>query len=157
MSDCYFLICLVEDDDDFIFGLVLCFVDFILFVWCKWYECIEGICVDLVYYLDDQLLNSFLFVVEDEDGELVGFLYLQKIQDFFNGCIYCYIFDLVVVLGYEGQGVGWVLLVYVEDWVCEYCCVLMMLVVFLGNEWVWVLYEVSGYDIDLLCLVKLLC
>ena len=115
---------------------------------------VEGIRADLVHHLDDQPPNSFLFVAEDEDGEPVGFLHLQKTQDFFNGRTNCHISDLAVAPGQEGQGVGRALLAHAEDWAREHRCALMTLAVFPGNERARALYEASGYDTDLLRLAK---
>ena len=154
MTTPQFLMPLPEDDEDFILGLVPRFVDFTLPAWRKRHECIEGIRADLVHHLDDQPPNSFLFVAEDEDGEPVGFLHLQKTQDFFNGRTNCHISDLAVAPGHEGQGVGRALLAHAEDWAREHRCALMTLAVFPGNERARALYEASGYDTDLLRLAK---
>ncbi|MGA0586896.1 GNAT family N-acetyltransferase [Dyella sp. KRB-257] len=154
MSDHPFLIRLAEDDDDFILGLVPRFVDFPLPPWRKRHECIEGIRADLVRHLDDQPPNSFLFVAEDEGGVPMGFMHLQKTQDFFNGRTNCHISDLAVVPGHEGQGVGRALLAHAEDWAREHHCALMTLAVFPGNERARALYASSGYDVDLLRLAK---
>lgn len=154
MSDHSFLIRLAEDDDDFILGLVPCFVDFPLPPWRKRHECIEGIRADLVRHLDNQPPNSFVFVAEDEGGVPVGFMHLQKTQDFFNGRTNCHISDLAVAPGHEGQGVGRALLAHAEDWAREHRCALMTLAVFPGNERARALYASNGYDVDLLRLAK---
>lgn len=154
MNDRHFLIRLAEDDDDFILGLVPRFVDFTLPAWRKRHECIEGIRADLVHHLDDQPPNSYLFVAEDEDGQPVGFMHLQKTQDFFNGRSNCHISDLAVAPEHEGQGVGRALLAHAEEWAREHRCALMTLAVFPGNERARALYASNGYDADLLRLAK---
>ncbi|TCV93970.1 ribosomal protein S18 acetylase RimI-like enzyme [Luteibacter rhizovicinus] len=155
MSDPAFPIRLAEgDDDDFILEQVPRFVDFTLPTWRRRNECIEGIRKDLVHHLDDQPPNSFLFVAENEDGERVGFIHLQKTQDFFNGRTNCHISDIAVAEEYEGQGVGQALLRHAETWAREHRCQFVTLAVFPGNERARELYKSSGYGEDLMRLAK---
>jgi GNAT superfamily N-acetyltransferase len=154
MSDRPFLIRLAEDDDDFILDLVPRFVDFTLPPWRKRHECIEGIRSDLLHHLDDQPANSFLFVAEDEDGQRVGFMHLQKTLDFFTGRSNCHISDLAVVPAQEGKGVGRALLAHAEEWAREHRCALITLAVFPGNDRARALYAAHGYDTDLLRMAK---
>jgi ribosomal protein S18 acetylase RimI-like enzyme len=154
MSESPFLIRLAEDDDDFILGLIPRFVDFPLPGWRRRNECIEGIRADLTRHLDDQPANSFLFVAENSDGEPVGFVHLQKTQDFFNGRINCHISDLAVAQEHESLGVGQALLAHAETWAREHRCQFVTLAVFPGNERARTMYESSGYGADLLRLAK---
>lgn len=154
MSDTTYLIRLAEDDDDFILGLVPRFVDFSLPPWRRRHECIEGIRNDLMRHLDEQPANSFLFVAEDDDGEPVGFIHLQKTQDYFNGRPNCHISDIAVDEDYEGRGVGRALLDHAETWAREHRCQLITLAVFPGNERARAIYESAGYAADLLRLAK---
>ncbi|KRE90755.1 GCN5 family acetyltransferase [Frateuria sp. Soil773] len=155
MSDNAILIRLAEDDDAFILGLVPRFVDFALPPWRRRHECIEGIRSDLAHHLDDQPANSFLFVAEDaQDGAPVGFVHLQKVQDYFTGRTNCHISDLAVAPAHEGRGIGKALLAHAEDWAREHRCALVTLSVFPGNERARALYEASGYATDLLRLAK---
>lgn len=154
MSEHPYLIRQAEDDDDFILGLVPRFVDFPLPPWRKRHECIEGIRADLVHHLDDQPPNSFVFVAEDEDGRPVGFIHLQRTQDFFTGRSNCHVSDLAVAPSHDGRGVGRALLAHAEEWAREHRCALMTLAVFPGNERARALYESMGYGPDLLRLAK---
>jgi GNAT superfamily N-acetyltransferase len=156
MNDSPFLIRLAEaDDDDFIIGLVPRFVDFQLPAWRRRNECIEGIRKDIAHHLQDQPANSFLFVAEDAgDGRRVGFLHLQKTQDFFNGRTNCHISDVAVAAGQEGRGIGRALLAHAEDWARQHGCHLVTLALFPGNERARRLYDAAGYDIDLLRMAK---
>ena len=154
MSEPTFLIRLAEDDDDFILGLVPRFVEFELPAWRRRHECIEGIRRDIAHHLDDQPPNSFLFVAEDADGRRVGFLHLQKTQDFFTGRTNCHISDVVVAPGEERRGIGRALLQHAEDWAREHRCALVTLAVFPGNERARALYESAGYGTDLLRMAK---
>ena len=154
MSDNAFHIRLAEDDDEFILGLVPRFVDFSLPTWRKRHECIEGIRKDLSRQLDEQPSNSYVFIAEDAEGERVGFIHLQKTQDYFTGRTNCHISDLAVVPRHEGQGVGKALIEYAEGWAREHHCQLVTLAVFPGNERARALYEAAGYNVDLLRLAK---
>ncbi|RAO77119.1 GNAT family N-acetyltransferase [Dyella jiangningensis] len=154
MSDATYLIRLADDDDDFILGLVPRFVDFTLPPWRRRHECIEGIRNDLRHHLDDQPANSFLFVAEDDDGEPVGFIHLQKTQDYFTGRSNCHISDVAVAQQHEGRGVGRALLEHAESWAREHRCHLVTLAVFPGNERARAIYESAGYAADLLRLAK---
>jgi ribosomal protein S18 acetylase RimI-like enzyme len=154
MADRSFLIRLAEDDDDFILGLVPRFVDFELPAWRKRHECIEGIRTDLGRHLDGQPANSYVFVAEDADGERVGFIHLQKTQDFFTGRSNCHVSDLAVAPRHEGRGVARALLEHAEGWAREHQCQLVTLAVFPGNERARALYESAGYGTDLLRLAK---
>lgn len=154
MSDATYLIRLAEDDDDFILGLVPRFVDFTLPPWRRRHECIEGIRNELLRHLEEQPPNSFLFVAEDGDGEPVGFVHLQKTQDFFTGRSNCHISDLAVARQQEGRGVGRALLEHAEAWAREHRCQLVTLAVFPGNDRARAIYENAGYAADLLRLAK---
>lgn len=154
MSDTPFLIRLAEDDDDFILGLVPRFAEFPLPAWRKRHVCIDGIRKDLMHHLDDQPANSFLFVAEDDSGERVGFIHLQKTQDYFTGQTNCHISDLAVPPRHEGRGVAIALLAHAETWAREHRCALITLSVFPGNERARALYQAAGFDTDLLRLAK---
>lgn len=154
MSDTTFLIRLAEDDDDFILGLVPRFVDFPLPAWRRRHECIDGIRKDLLRHLEDEPANSYLFIAEDEDGERVGFIHLQKTQDFFTGRSNCHISDLAVVTAHEGRGVAKALLEHVQEWAREHRCQLITLAVLPGNERARALYEAAGFGIDLVRMAK---
>jgi len=154
MADSHYLIRLAEDDDEFILGLVPRFVDFTLPAWRRRHECIEGIRKDLGRHLDEQPANSYVFVAEDDEGARVGFIHLQKTQDFFTGRGNCHISDLAVDPRHEGRGAARALLAHAEDWAREHQCQLLTLAVFPGNERARALYEAAGYGTDLLRLAK---
>lgn len=154
MSDTPFLIRLAEDDDDFILGLTPRFAEFPLPTWRKRHECIDGIRKDLIRHLDDEPANSYLFVAEDDDGDTVGFIHLQKTQDYFTGRTNCHVNDLGVAKSHEGRGVARALMDHAESWAREHRCHLLTLAVFPGNERARALYEKLGYGTDLLRMAK---
>lgn len=154
MTNAPLLIRLAEDDDDFILALVPRFADFSLPPWRRRHECIEGIRNDLLRHLEEQPANSYLFVAEDADGERVGFVHLQRTEDFFTGRSNCHISDLAVSPRHERKGVGKALLAHAEAWAREHHCQLVTLAVFPGNENARALYAACGYATDLLRLAK---
>ncbi|MET0331374.1 MAG: GNAT family N-acetyltransferase [Dyella sp.] len=154
MSDNGFLIRLAEDDDDFILELIPRFVDFPLPPWRRRNECIEGIRAHLRQQLDQDTPNSFVFVAENDEGKRVGFMHLQKTQDYFTGRPNCHIADLAVARVYERRGVGNALLAHAEQWAREHRCHLMTLAVFPGNQPARGLYDAAGYAPDLLRMAK---
>ena len=154
MSENDFLIRLAEDDDDFILQLIPRFVDFPLPPWRKRSECIRGIGTHLQRQLDQGTPNSFLFVAENDQGERVGFMHLQKTQDYFTARPNCHIADLAVAQAYEGRGVGKALLAHAEQWAREHRCHLITLAVFPDNQRARALYETAGYAPDLLRMAK---
>ena len=154
MTDSTLLIRLAEDDDEFVLSLVPRLVEFDLPAWRRRHECIEGIRDDLLRHLEDQPANNFLFVAEAADGERVGFIELQKTQDFFNGRTNCHINNVAVVPRHEGRGVGKALMAHAENWAREHHCAMVTLAAFPGNQRALGLYTSCGYGTDLLRLVK---
>ena len=141
-------------DDDFILSLVERFVDFELPAWRKRGDCAKGIRRDLKRALDELPTSETLFVAEDEHGERLGFLRVQKTRDFFSGRANCHISDLAVAQGCEGRGVGRALLAHAHAWAKKQRCALITLAVFPGNARARELYERAGFGPDLLRLAK---
>jgi ribosomal protein S18 acetylase RimI-like enzyme len=155
MSDSPFLIRLAEsDDDEFILDLVPRFISFPLPNGRTRTDCLKGIEADLVHHLDDQPPNSYIFVVENEDGEKVGFLQLQKTKDFFTHRDNCHIANIAVAQKYEGVGAGKFMLQYADSWAKEHHCQFVTLAVLPGNEKARDLYVSHGFDTDLMRLAK---
>jgi ribosomal protein S18 acetylase RimI-like enzyme len=141
-------------DDAFILSLVERFVAFELPKWRKKSDCAGGIRRDLKRALEDPPPGEALFIAEDDSGERVGFLRLQKTRDFFSGRPNCHISDLAVAQGHEGQGVGRALLDHAQAWAKKQRCVLLTLAVFPGNARARALYERQGFGPDLLRMAK---
>jgi len=155
MSDSPFLIRLAEtDDDEFILGLVPRFITFPLPNGRTRADCLKGIESDLVHHLDDQPSNSYLFVAEDEDGEQVGFIHLQKTKDFFTHRDNCHVSDIAVAEKHERRGVGTFLLDHAYAWAKEHRCQFVTLAVFPGNEGAREMYAKHGFDTDLVRMAR---
>lgn len=154
MNDMPYLIRLAEGDDDFILSLAPRFVEFTLPPWRRRSECLASIRAELIRHLDAQASNSFLFVAENDDGAPVGFVHLQKTQDYFSARTNAHICDLAVAADQEGSGVGRALLDHAERWAREQRCQLLTLAVFPGNQRALALYQAAGFGTDLLRLAK---
>jgi ribosomal protein S18 acetylase RimI-like enzyme len=155
MSDPAFLIRLAEsDDDDFILGLVHRFIHFPLPNGRTKTDCLKGIEADLVRHLDEQPSNSYIFIAENDDGDAVGFIHLQKTKDFFTHRDNCHISDIAVHEHYEGSGVGKALLDHAYTWAKEHRCQFVTLAVFPGNERARDLYVKHGFDTDLVRMAR---
>ncbi|HET6907581.1 MAG TPA: GNAT family N-acetyltransferase [Rhodanobacteraceae bacterium] len=141
-------------DDAFILSLVERFVGFELPAWRKKSDCAAGIHRDLKRALEAPPAGEALFVAEDERGERIGFLRLQKTRDFFSGRPNCHISDLAVANGREGRGIGRALLDHAHAWAKKQRCALITLAVFPGNERARALYERNGFGPDLLRMAK---
>jgi ribosomal protein S18 acetylase RimI-like enzyme len=141
-------------DDAFILSLVERFVGFELPAWRKRSECAGGIRRDLKHALEDPPPGEALFIAENESGERVGFLRLQKTRDFFSGKANCHISDLAVASGHDGRGIGRALLDYAQGWAKRQRCGLITLAVFPGNARARDLYERNGFGPDLLRMAK---
>ena len=141
-------------DDDFILSLVERFVDFELPAWRRRNDCANGIRRDLKRALDQLPASENLFIAEDDNGERLGFLRVQKTRDFFSGRANCHISDIAVAHGCEGRGVGRALLSHAQAWAKRQRCTLITLAVFPGNARARELYERAGFAEDLLRLAK---
>lgn len=142
------------DDDAFILGLVVRFVEFELPPWRRRGECAKGIRDDLARHLAEQPPGSHVFVAENDDGERVGFLHLQTVSDYFTGAQNCHIADVAVAPAHDGRGVGRALIAFAEDWAKQHHCRHLTLAVFPGNERARALYERCGFGVDLLRMAK---
>jgi ribosomal protein S18 acetylase RimI-like enzyme len=142
------------DDDEFILGLIDRFVEFELPPWRKRAECAKGIRADVARHLREQPAGTHIFVAEDEDAVLLGFLHLQTTADYFTQAQNCHIADLAVAPAHEGHGVGSELLTFAEEWARRHRCRYLTLAVFPGNERARALYERHGYGVDVLRMAK---
>ena len=150
----FYLIRLAADDDDFILDLVPRFVDFPLPPWRKAKASAAGIARQLRRHLEEDSLHSAIYVAENDAGERVGFIHLQKTQDFFTDQPNAHICDLAVAPAHERRGVARALLQHAEHWAREHRCQLLTLAVLPGNTRALALYQSAGFGMDLLRMAK---
>jgi ribosomal protein S18 acetylase RimI-like enzyme len=98
--------------------------------------------------------DSDIFVAEDENGALAGFIHLQTGTDYFRDENYGYISDLAVDRAFEGQGIGRLLLEAAQDWARQKSYRMLALYVFAGNLHAQHVYEKNGFKPEVIKYVK---
>lgn len=143
------------DDDAFILSLVERLVEYDLPSWRNRRDCANGIYRDVARHLAEQPAGAFLFVAENDQGERVGFLHLQKTLDLFTQHWNCHIAAIAVPKGGDGKGIGRAMLAFTDDWAQQHDCRLITLSVFPGNARARALYEDCGFGTDLVRMAKI--
>ncbi|MDE3142093.1 MAG: GNAT family N-acetyltransferase [Metallibacterium scheffleri] len=141
-------------DEAFILSLAERLLSFDLPTWRKHKEALAHLRGDLRRHLLDEPPGSYMFIAEDNDGEPVALLHLQKSSDLLSGKPTVHISDLAVPAAREGQGIGRALLAWAEDWAREHGAAALTLNVFPGNTRAQSLYARNGFQTDLLKLVR---
>ena len=100
--------------------------------------------------------DSAILIAEEEGGALAGFVHLQTQTDYFSGEKHGYISDLAVDQGFEGQGIGRMLLEAAEDWARTNGYHLLTLYVFAGNTRARQIYEKQGFAQEVIKYVKVI-
>jgi GNAT superfamily N-acetyltransferase len=104
--------------------------------------------------LDQPLEGSSILVAERPDGELGGFVYLQRLVDYFRQQPHAHVSVLTVDAEVEGQGAGRALLEAAEGWARTRGMDMITLHVFAGNQRARAVYERLGYAPETLRYVK---
>ncbi len=141
-------------DGEFILSLVSRFSEFELPDWRQKDEIDGTNQASMERALNQPRLDSAIFVAEDENGNLAGFIHLQTENDFFRDEKYGYISDLAVDASFEGHGIGRKLLETAEEWAREKGYRLLALYVFSGNRRARKLYEKYGFKEEVIKYVK---
>lgn len=142
-------------DRDFILSLVPRFSEFELPEWRQRDEIDHMSEVLIEKALDEPEPDSAIFIAE-EGETLAGFIHLQTRVDYFNGEKHGYISDVAVGEGFEGRGVGRLLLEAAEDWARQHDYQRLALYVFAGNTRARHLYEKNGFKQEVLKYVKVI-
>jgi GNAT superfamily N-acetyltransferase len=100
--------------------------------------------------------DAALYVAEDEDGNRLGFAYLETLLDFFTRRPHGHIAELAVTREAEGRGAAGALLLASEDWARSRGYALLTLNVFEGNRHARAVYEKRGFAPETLRYVKIL-
>jgi ribosomal protein S18 acetylase RimI-like enzyme len=98
--------------------------------------------------------NAPLFVAEDGDGLLSGFMYLETVADYFTGRSHAHVAILAVAASAEGRGVGRALLAVADGWARERGHPFVTLNVFAQNARARAVYERLGYGAETIRYVK---
>jgi ribosomal protein S18 acetylase RimI-like enzyme len=141
-------------DREFVLGLVSRFSEFELPEWRLPEEIDRTNRATLEQVLQQSAPGSVIFVAEDGNGLLAGFIHLQAETDYFNNSKYGYISDLAVDRAFEGKGMGRALLATAEDWAREKGYQLLALYVFASNWHARQVYERYGFKPEVVKYVK---
>ena len=141
-------------DNVFILSLVSRFSEFELPEWRQRDEIDGTNQASMQRALNQPGSDSAIFVAEDENGKLAGFIHLQIETDYFRDEKYGYISDLAVDAAFEGQGIGRKLLETAEEWARAKGYRLLALYVFSGNRRARLLYEKYGFKEEVIKYVK---
>ncbi|RAL22068.1 GNAT family N-acetyltransferase [Thermoflavimicrobium daqui] len=98
--------------------------------------------------------GSELFVAEDQDKNLLGYLLMGVVPDFFTKEPKGFIYSIAVDEHVEGKGVGRALLHFAEEWARKKGCKLLALNVFAENQRAYSFYEKSGFITETCTMVK---
>jgi RimJ/RimL family protein N-acetyltransferase len=104
--------------------------------------------------LDQPMEESSILVAERSDGELGGFVYVQRQVDYFRQHPHAHVSILTVEAEVEGQGAGRALLEAAEGWARTRGMDMITLNVFAGNQRARAVYERLGYAPETLRYVK---
>ena len=141
-------------DNEFILSLVSRFSEFELPEWRQRAEIDGTNQASMERALSEPGTESTIFIAEDENGKLAGFIHLQTENDYFREEKYGYISDLAVDASFEGQGIGRKLLETAEEWTRTKGYRLLALYVFSGNRRARQLYEKYGFQEEVIKYVK---
>lgn len=86
------------------------------------------------------------FLVAEQDGSVIGFIYLKTVIDYYTQQEIGYVSDIVVAKATEGQGVGRALMEAGEEWARSCGYAMMQLNVVVDNTQAQALYERMDYS-----------
>lgn len=101
-------------------------------------------------------VGSVLLIADSEQGNSLGFAYLERLQDYFTLAEHGHLGMLVVTEEATGLGVGGALVRAAESWAREQGYRKLTLTVFEANHAARAVYEHLGYAAETLRYVKLL-
>ena len=141
-------------DNEYILSLVSRFSEFELPGWRQKDEIDGTNQASMKRALNQPEPGSAIFIAEDENGKLSGFIHLQTETDYFCEEKYGYISDLAVDAAFEGQGIGRKLLETAQEWARAKGYRLLALYVFSGNRRTREVYEKFGFQEEVIKYVK---
>ena len=100
--------------------------------------------------------GAVMLVAERGRGERAGFVYLERVHDYFTGEEHGHVGIIVVAADADGRGAGGALMRAAERWAREAGFSRLTLTVFAGNRRAREVYEHLGYRAETLRYVKLL-
>jgi len=119
-------------------------------------EVVKGEVRALRVFFESPPVGSTLLVAESEESDRLGFVYLERVQDYFTLEEHGHVGILVTARHAEGKGVGASLLRTAEAWARERGYRRLTLNVFEANRHARAVYEHLGYVPETIRYVKVL-
>jgi GNAT superfamily N-acetyltransferase len=119
-------------------------------------EIVSGETRTLEAFFADPPSGSALLIAESADNKRLGFVYLERLQDYFTREPHGHVGMIVVIEEGEGSGVGGALMREAEAWAREQGYRKLTLTVFEANRTARAVYEHLGYAPETLRYVKIL-
>ncbi|KGA98351.1 alanine acetyltransferase [Alkalihalobacillus alcalophilus ATCC 27647 = CGMCC 1.3604] len=104
--------------------------------------------------LEPRSTQTEIFVAEENNGELMGYIELGSSEDYFTGKVQGYVSSVAVSTQGEGKGVGKKLMNTAEEWAKDKGFKQIVLDVFTGNERAVQFYEHLQYEAEIVKMVK---
>lgn len=143
-------------DRDFVVATAQRLAAFAVPAWRRPDEIVDGEVRTLTEFFASAAPGSTLLVAEAEGEGPLGFVYLERVQDYFSLEEHGHVGILAVAEGAEGRGVGSLLLQSAEAWARERGYRRLSLNVFAANERARAVYDRLGYTVETLRYVKTL-
>ncbi|MFE8702433.1 GNAT family N-acetyltransferase [Cytobacillus sp. FJAT-54145] len=154
MKTTYAIRSMEDRDKEFIIGLSSRFNEFEFMGWrepAKMQESQVKIAKEAVENND---ADSDIYVVEGEDGILLGYLHVCKTTDYFTGVVQGYISAIVVSKEGEGKGIAKGLMRKAEEWTKSKGYKQLVLNVFANNQRAVDFYTYLNYEKEIVKMVK---
>lgn len=145
---------MAEGDKEFIVGLASRFNEFEFMSW-RDQKKMQSAQVKLA----EEAVNngdpdSDIFIVEDEQSNLLGFLHMTKTTDFFTGVEQGYVSSIAVAKEGEGKGIAKLLMKKAEEWTISKGYKQVVLNVFGNNKRAVDFYSHLDYQKEIIKMVK---
>jgi GNAT superfamily N-acetyltransferase len=146
----------LPDDRTFVISATRGLASFGPPAWQPQEDIVKGETRTLEAFFAGHPLGSVLLVAESEESSRLGFVYLERLQDYFTLEQHGHVGMLVVMEKAEGNGVGSALVRAAEAWAREEGYRKITLGVFETNRRARTVYEHLGYAPETLRYVKIL-
>ena len=146
----------VADDSVFVLAAVQRLAEFGPPDWRPRQEIVEGEVRTLRAFFEAPPEGCALLIAEAGAGSRLGFVYLERLQDYFTLAAHGHVGMLVVAEEAAGSGVGGALMRAAEAWARRQGYERLTLTVFAANQAARAVYEHLGYAVETIRYVKIL-
>lgn len=145
---------MVDNDKDFILQLSTRFNEFEFMEWRDRRKMDESQLKIAKEAIENNDIDSDIFVAEDVEKNLLGYLHMSKNIDFFTGVEQGYISSIAVSKDGEGKGIAKKLMEKAEEWSKEKGYKQLTLNVFASNDRAIKFYSKLNFENEILKMVK---